>query len=286
MRPSYTPIPELNILRVTGAKAGAFLHGQFSNSIQDLKTATGCYNLFLTNKGKVVADAHAIKVGEDFLILTHKNHAAKISAHLERLAPLSGCRITFEKICAAHVFDDAATSAPLYSRQETSLNGVAVALFRSDRFGIPGRDIILSDTQSADWPLILKQHELLSEATCELIRIKHGIPRVGIDVTEDNLPQEGLLDHALHFEKGCYLGQEVIARLHYKGHVNRILKTFSCDGALGGHDITDAAGVVIGRVTSTAFDAHENKTYLLGYVPARATAETRHFVGNVALEQI
>ena len=86
-------------------------------------------------------------------------------------------------------------------------------------------------------------------------RIENGIPKVGVDVTEENLPQEGKLDHALSFTKGCYLGQEIIARLHYKGHVNKILELLVIEGK----EVPEPGTLImkdeqiVGKVTSSTF---------------------------------
>ena len=82
-------LPSLNCLQVSGEKAGQLLHGQFTNNIRDLTPGNGNYNLFLTVKGKVLADLHILRRENDFLLLIPQNFYALIAEHLQKLAPLS-----------------------------------------------------------------------------------------------------------------------------------------------------------------------------------------------------
>lgn len=268
---------ESNILRVTGDKVAAFLHGQFSNSIKDLSVGCGNYNLFLTHKGKVRADLYVIRREGFFDIIIDTGFCTVVKEHLEKLAPLSCCTVSLvNTLKVLHVFGGVPQWFPDLKENtmhEWQEHGNSWLLFRNDRLGVIGYDVIIESAAVGTLGGFFTSNNItkISAADIEFERIKNGVPKIGQDVTEDNLPQEGRLDHALHFEKGCYLGQEVVARLHFRGHVNRILTHFVCDGGAiaPAAEIQDAEGKVIGKVTSITTDPQTNKTFLLGYAPVK-----------------
>lgn len=257
------------ILRVTGQKSANFLHGQLTNDIAGLTTGSGNYNLLLTNKGKVRADLFVIR-GDSFCdLIVPKNFVPVVREHLEKLAPLSRCELSDrpgKKIF--HVLGDMPDGKDL-NLGATRTDGT-LFLFRTDRLDTMGFDVIADENNVKDFEDWAQKNSIrfMDETQTELIRIKKGIARVGQDVTEDNLPQEARLERALNFTKGCYLGQEIIARLHYKGHVNKILVRLVCAAktVAAGDIIFDSEKQQKGIVTSVATD--ENlKTHALGYVP-------------------
>ena len=102
----------------------------------------------------------------------------------------------------------------------------------------------------------------------DILRIEAGIPRYGVDFTEDNLLLEVGIDNAFSFTKGCYLGQEVVERIRSRGHVNKKLSGLLLDGetpAKAG-DVIEAAGKPIGVVTSSVFSPALKQSIALGYL--------------------
>lgn len=262
------------LIRITGAKAATFLHGQFTNSITDLLVGASNYNLFLTNKGKVLADLYIVNRGELFDLIVNDFGFQAVFDHLNKLAPLSRCTVT------------PTTDVVFYFFGEVEFEFQKV---RTDRFNQLGFDVIVPKDAVAEFTkkLASENFQEMRAEEVELLRIKNGVAKVGIDVTADNLPQEGRLDAALHFKKGCYLGQETIARLHFRGHVNKVLTAFSCEAVIAaGNEITDAHGAVIGKVTSAARDGSINKTYALGYVPAKSLEASEDFFVSKSLLKV
>jgi tRNA-modifying protein YgfZ len=93
----------------------------------------------------------------------------------------------------------------------------------------------------------------VSADAAEIVRIESGRPRHGVDMTDDNLPAEaGIVERAVSFTKGCYVGQEPVARMHYKGHPNRHLRGLRLAGAAAPGAALEASGKEVGRVTSAA----------------------------------
>ena len=143
------------------------------------------------------------------------------------------------------------------------------------RLGYPGIDLIGDITHQNEVLDVLKKNGfvLCSPEKAEAMRIEAGIPQVGIDVTEENLPQEGKLDLALHFTKGCYLGQEIIARLHYKGHVNKILCHFKMEKSETipqQGDLLFSQDKEVGKLTSVAQATDHSGFFMLGYLSSKA----------------
>lgn len=264
-----------HILRCRGEKSAAFLHGQLSNSIKDLPQGSSNYNLLLTQKGKVRADMYVINQGAYFDLVISPDFFELVQGHLAKLAPLSSCTLSDESanIKIFHMSTDTTSLLPeLANGRGTSfeVKHELVFVLGNNRLGMKGYDVFVKSESCSQIVSWFEKNEirLLSGEEIELLRIKAGRAKVGIDVDENNLPQEALLDQALHYNKGCYLGQEVIARLHFRGHVNRVLARLSSSeqGFAHGEEII-SDGKSCGRVTSVAFEAESGLSFLLGYVP-------------------
>jgi folate-binding protein YgfZ len=142
--------------------------------------------------------------------------------------------------------------------------------YPNKRLGQTGYDIVFEKNQESTLENFLKEKDAvqMTQNQIEVLRIKNGICRVGVDATTENLPQESRLERALHFNKGCYLGQEVIARLHFRGHVNKILCRFeSIAKSISVNETVLNDETPVGKITSVAFDESEQKSYILAYVP-------------------
>lgn len=275
------------IYRLTGEKAASLLHGQFTNHVNSLQPGRGNYNLLLTNKGKVTADAWVYRLKDAFYLFVPQIHGNRVFDHLQKFAPLS--RVTVEDLSTEYAIVELFLPNAIervhfpfqnidyFGCADTPMNNIELFGFRSDRLGFWEIDLLVKRDHLELLLLFLKGHNLTSvdPTLRDMIRIEQGTPAVGVDATDANLPQESLLDSALHFDKGCYLGQEIIARLHYKGHVNKILAGFKIEGeapAVG--DALSAEGKEIGKITSVARSAGLNSTLALGYVAA-----TLHEIG-------
>ena len=194
-----------NLFLIEGARAKTFLHGQVSQSIEDMQNDDCRYAVFLSQKGKVQCDLFIYVHKDQLYFSVSPNYQDVFVSHLKRLAPLSGCQIhPCDDLKIVHHLESINTDRPF---------------FESSRLGQVGFDEWVPSSQNVE--------ESLSTEQVDFIRIKNGVAQMGVDVTDANLPQEARMDEALHFKKGCYLGQEVIARLHYRGHVNKLLFVFA-----------------------------------------------------------
>jgi folate-binding protein YgfZ len=121
---------------------------------------------------------------------------------------------------------------------------------------------------------------LLGPIAQEVLRIESGVPRAGRELTGDEFPQEARLEEAVSFEKGCYLGQETVARIHYRGHVNRLLCRLELDGEVETPVALELDGREVGSVTSASAAARA----ALGYV-RREHAEPGNRLGIAGQER-
>ena len=209
-------------LRVTGPDAATFLQGQFTNDLRALATATAVYGLWLNVKGKVLADSFVVRghQPETFWIGSYASSPLEIRERLESFIIADDVTITDETAGWAAV-------SVIGSDAGSRLAGFP----SGDGFVFPGRRV---PSGGLEWfyPRVTEFHVRERLAGCvelaapelDYRRIAAGIPVVPADIGPGDLPNEGGLDaDAISFTKGCYLGQEVMARLKSMGRVRRRL---------------------------------------------------------------
>jgi len=213
---------ERDFVRVAGPDAADYLQRMVSNDVEALAAGGACAALLLTAKARVIAPVVVLRRGEDdFLLLTEPGLGEVVRAHLTRMRLRARCEIEQEEHESVLVFGGAAGFA-------TDWRGACEVL-----------DAGLEPT--------------LSEEELELRRIESGVPRWEHEIDDRILPAEAGLDEThISFSKGCYPGQEPVARLHFRGHPNRRLRIVELD-EVPEHDaplLHD--GREVGRVTSAA----------------------------------
>jgi tRNA-modifying protein YgfZ len=204
---------------VRGSEAADFLQGQVSNDVEALEPGGGCYATVLSHKGKLRTDLRILRHDDSFWLDTEAiGHA--VLEHMLRTYSL-GRDVQYEDATelrallslvgpTARERLDAAPPAEEHAFV-TGEHGTYVAT----RLGV---DVIAAPGTSLDV-------EPVSEEAAECVRIEVGRPRLGYDMDADTMPQEaGINERAVSFTKGCYVGQETVARLHYKGKPNRHLR--------------------------------------------------------------
>jgi tRNA-modifying protein YgfZ len=209
-------------LRVAGPDAADYLERMVSNEVATLAPGESREALLLTPKARVIAPLVVLRRGEDaFLLLTEPELGEVVRAHLLRARFAAKCEIEPEEHTSTVVLGEG--------------DGIPTA-----DFGVPAREV-LDVAADAD------------VAELERLRIEAGTPRFGREIDDRVLPAEaGLVERAVSFTKGCYPGQEPIARLHYRGKANRRLAAVALDDdhlpAADAEIVLD--GKAVGRITS------------------------------------
>jgi folate-binding protein YgfZ len=217
------------VLRVSGSDAAVFLQGQFTNDLRDFSSRHAVYGLWLDSKGRVIADSHVLRSddGADFWVVSASSPAAIVAGRLERHI----------------VADDVAIEDATGLWRGVSLIGRGVGawcaagprpglLFPGRRSSLENWEWIFRDSDSGMVGAATSGAREISGEEAERMRINSGIPRVPVDIGPADLPNEGGLEVlAISYSKGCYLGQEVMARLQSRGRVRRTLVRVTGPGA-------------------------------------------------------
>jgi folate-binding protein YgfZ len=218
--------PNRAILELTGAEAAEFLEGQVSNAIEALEPGTGCYATLLDHKGKIRTDLRVLRLAPDRLLVDAEGIGLPVLRHVFETYSL-GRQVSHTDLSSDHTVlsligptaRESVDPAPADQEHSHVLTPYGVAVTTD-----VGIDLICGESQAAAARAELGVTEV-SEDAAECVRIESGRPRLGYDMDATTIPQEaGLNERAVDFAKGCYVGQETVARLHYKGKPNRHLR--------------------------------------------------------------
>jgi folate-binding protein YgfZ len=220
-------------LALSGAEAKEFLHGQVTNDVEGLEPGGGCYAAFLTHKGKMLGDLRILDTGDELLLdcervalqdLFTMLHRFKLGRDVElhkrtlEFGLLSLIGPDARRIAGA---DD--LPAAEHAHRAGRIGGAAVRLIATDL----GIDVLCeaANAEPVGAALIAAGAVPAGEDAAEVRRVETGRPRYGFELDDGVIPQEaGLNERAVSFEKGCYVGQETVARLHFRGKPNRHLR--------------------------------------------------------------
>ena len=267
-------------MRFSGAAARDALNGILTCDLASVGSGEGSYGVALTPKGKVIADVSVFASADGFLV---EVPAAAWPGWLDMVAKFVNPRLakrvdeseTTSELglfgpsaasLAARLIDRDASeleSLPAYGNLEAMSAGESVNVARIPDLGVEGFRIVGSTAMKAGISsrAIAAGARTINAATADCARIEAGRPLWGIDMDDSTLPQEANLEAlgAISYTKGCYTGQEVVARLHFRGHVNRRLVGLRIDAAHApamGATVTHgegAAGDVRSSATSPRF---------------------------------
>jgi folate-binding protein YgfZ len=261
---------ELGKLALTGGQAGAFLGGQVSNDTEGLEPATGCYAALLDNKGKMLGDLRVLRTpdGSELLLVCGRASLQALfdvlrraiigwDAELHKRTVQQGL-VSLMGPAARELSGatDAGLGAAEHDSAVASIGGAGVLLVTTDT----GVDVVCdaADTGAVIAALTEAGAVTVDETAAEIRRVELGRPRFAADLAGGVIPQEaGLNERAVSFTKGCYVGQETVARLFYRGKPNRHLRGLRlADPVAPGAELHalaadgDAPGRLLGHVTS------------------------------------
>ena len=210
-------------VRVAGPDAADLLQRMVSNDVEALSVGESCEALLLTAKARVIAPMRVWRRGgDDFLLLTEPELGERLRAALLRVRFASRCEIEAEE------------------HRSTLVLGGGEGL-PNDDYGVPAVEVLDSEVDG----------DAIDEAELERLRILARTPRFGREIDDRVLPAEaGLEARAISFSKGCYPGQEPVARLHFRGKANRALRVLEVEGEPGYDAEVVLDGKPVGRVTS------------------------------------
>jgi folate-binding protein YgfZ len=259
-------------IRVSGEDRARLLHAMTTNHIQKLTPGEGLYAFFLNAQGRIQADVYVLCFDDHFLLDTEPQTRSLIFEHLDRYIIADDVTledVTDETFClglegreALSIAQTAGIPALPFPVSHASWNVCTVAAVTLT--GAPSVRLYgpLAGKTGALSALLSAGAVSASPQEAEELRIENFRPRFGQDITESTLPQETRQMHALHFQKGCYLGQEIVERIRSRGHVNKHLMGFRLEGhALEGPEVVlpgmklFAGGKEAGEVTSAAAGA-------------------------------
>ena len=271
------------LLRLSGKDPVGMLNAVLTNSVPP-GADPGAYALLLNPKGRVRSDLRVLKAGEDVLVDTEPEGADAVREILGRYAPF--CRVKLEDL------SDGWSVLGLYGPRAGDLpGGLELAEHGTAEVEIGGRTLLAAGV-AAPVPGydLLGPSEAVSRAAehlaalgaapadpdaYEAVRVRAGVPRFGADLTPENFPGEaGVLDRAVDFGKGCYPGQETVARMRYRGHPNKTLYKLSFAGEAPAPNTPIFQGEKqVGTVTSVSPIPVEGGILALAYLSRSADLE-------------
>jgi tRNA-modifying protein YgfZ len=245
-------------VRVAGPDAAEYLQRMLSNDVERLEPGDACDALLLTGKGRVIAPLKAVRRGEqDFLLLTEPELGERVRAELLRFRFAAKAEIEPEEHVSRIVFGGA--------------GGIPTA-----EYGEPAVEVLDGEPAGDE----------VGEDELERLRILARTPRAGREIDERILPAEaGLTETHVDFKKGCYPGQEPIARLHYRGHANRGLRLLALPEQPEPEAEVVHEGKAVGRITSAAASP-EHGAVALAYVRVEVPADVELAVGDAPARQL
>jgi len=253
-------------LRLTGEDRVRYLNGQISNDVRRLTPEAALHACVMTAKGRMSGDVF-VRTGPDFLEVDAEAELRDtLPARLERY-------IIADDVELKDITDTTGMLHILHGDPD-ALRTEGIQATRASRFGVPGVDLVGNRMAIAARIRELSDGlPIIDAAMLESLRVEAGIPKWGAELGEDTIPVEAGLQHtAISYEKGCYIGQEVISRLKSIGHVNRTLRGLvAVDGDTPlpvGATLVDPANPDrdAGRITSAAYSFLLERPAALGYV--------------------
>jgi aminomethyltransferase len=266
------------VIYATGADRARLLHAMTTNHIQQLQPGQCEYAFFLNAQGRILADVNVVCTEEAFLLDTEPSTRATVYQHLDRYIIADDVTLDDRSDHAAVIALEGPRSRQLLLEigvdpppdrgRWTAWNtwiaaGITAAGGSGYRFFVPAaeKDSLVS------WLTGLGIVEA-GEPELRVVRLENAHPRYGIDFSERYIPHETQLLHAIHFNKGCYLGQEIVERVRSRGLVNRKLVGLRMAGSQPPEPKTKitSEGKDIGEITSAAYSPALGHVVAMGYV--------------------
>jgi len=235
-----------SFVALTGADRVRWLSGMVTNNVRDLAANSGVYAFLLNPQGKIQGDLYAFNRGQRIVVETDSSQVNAILEIFDRyiimdeveIEPLPCAVIGLAGPACAEVlqragFPDIGQMQPLQV-SESEFDNDKLRLVRGDNPWVTSYEISVgSDSAQQVWDVLVKSGALqIHSEALEILRVASGIPKFGVDIRQKDLPQETGQDRALNFNKGCYIGQEIVERIRSRGAVHRMFTGFEIEGAV------------------------------------------------------
>jgi aminomethyltransferase len=260
-------------IKLLGEDRARLLHAMTTNHIQQLTPGSGCYAFFLTVQGRILADVNVLCRPDHFLLDLEPETREKVYQHLDHyiiaddvtLEDATGATATIavEGPKSAEVLH--AAGAPTPEVDYSSAGWGARLVARLNSTGSPGFFVFAPESEKAE---LIAQLEAAGAVAGDaeafnVVRLEHGKARYGEDLSERFLAQEANQPHALHFSKGCYLGQEIVERVRSRGQIHRVLMPLVLDEK---EPPPPGTKLENSEITSAAYSPALDKVVALAYV--------------------
>lgn len=267
-------------LVLTGKDRLKFLQGILTNDVLKPEAGRGVYSLMLNRKGRVLCDMTLFMTdGETRIDIMDSQTAARTQTLMDNLKLSYRVGIEKKTPLLAHIAGPSAANAvsAALGREVKTMKPLdhfdagILWVARNDRTGLAGFDI---EARSPETLAEIEKQFALADVlpagaqTFDILRMESGIPEYGKDMDESVIAPETGLENAISFDKGCYVGQEVVARAHWRGRVNRRFSGFLFDGEqppARGENIVSSEGAPVGRITSSGVSP-DFGAVALGYI--------------------
>jgi folate-binding protein YgfZ len=280
---------------VSGTEAVQFLNGLITNDMKTLAENSWMPAAFPNVQGRLIAAVRVIRLKDDqsgknacptFLLDTEAATHERVFSTIERFTLAGDFRVnditnqtaqlTLQGKKAANIVrsvvcEEVAGLLPNAALQ-TSVQQTDITVVRATQTAEDGFELIINSNKAAIlWNALTNAGARpVGHDALEILRIEAGHPRYGVDMDETNVVTEAALDTAVSYTKGCYVGQEIIARIKYRGHVAKKLSGLVFDKAVkvevGALIKSQDDAKEIGRITSAAYSPHLGRTIALGYL--------------------
>ena len=278
-------------LRITGADALDLLNRLSTNKLVDLQPGRGAATVLTTNKGRILDLLVVANLGEELLVVTGPGSQATVAEWIDTYtfgediavedATHSLAMLSVTGPDAAALIGEAASGLGLFDSAELELEGRRATVVRTDALGVAGYDVVTpAEHAAAVWLALADRGAIpIGALAAETLRVEQGVPACGRELSENYNPLEAGLLPYISFDKGCYIGQEVVVRLNTYRKVQKRLMGVALDGAMPDADARlEADGRQVGFLTSVVDSPALGRPLALAYV------RTSHAEAGVAVE--
>jgi folate-binding protein YgfZ len=241
-----------------GRDRARFLHNVTTNEVKKMTPGDACYAFLLTPQGRIVGDLQILCRADDFLLDTEPELREKVRLHILKYKVADQIELEDVTDSTASIGVEGPAAPPPPGSWTTAPFTIT---------GQPGYRVYCSMTEKAAVIAHLEAAGVTpaTEEDARIVRLENGKPRYGEDILETSLPQETQQMQAVSFNKGCYLGQEIVERIRARGHVNRLLKKLELPGPVDPNTTLTIDGKEA-TVTSSVYSPAEQKVIALAYV--------------------